>query len=527
MPLVRKHLVLFLFPLLALGCGGVYPKAKAIDPPFVLASSTRAPVTASSAWMDIDPLILSPENQIAWHPLQEESSPPEIPILVVPEKSFASLQAKGERPGDEPPPSSRPPVAQIEEKPEILTDFLPRLNTGPPSEKFLIEKEGNETAREEGDGKAWMEDAFCEKDPRSELPFIYSRVKIEASRLQCLFGSPFFSPFLSSPEDEAHPLGPRRPISEVLTLFPSLLHERVRQFILYFQTQGEEFFSASLARSRVYEPMMKSILREKNLPEELFYLALIESGFKPHAQSKAKATGIWQLMAQTARRFGLQVNRWIDERRDPEKSTQAAAEYLKSLYELFQCWELAAASYNAGEGKILSVIKKTKSQDFWQISRHRYVKQETKKYVPKFLAAVTIARDPKLFGFSNIGESSPLAYEKVLVPPGTRLDRIARAAETGLAVIRLLNPALIKWQTPPNGSPMEIRIPLGKKKAFENNFHVKQNDIAFAKRHRIRPGETLWQIAKRYQINLQDLCEFNQIAPKALIHPGVTLLLPP
>jgi LysM repeat protein len=476
--------------------------------------------------MDIDPLYFSPEIQTTDLSPQENSSLPEIPILFLPEKSLLSFQAKEEIAVDEPPFRSQLPLDQIKEKPQFSRDFLPGPHTEDPSEKFLA-TEGNESATREGDRKASMEGPYCEKNSASQLFFVNSRIKMEASRLQCLFGSPFFSPSLSSPRDEGLSPGRKRPFSEVLALFPSLLHERVRHFIQYFQTHGEEFFSASLARSWVYEPMMKGILREKNLPEELFYLALIESGYKPHAQSNAKATGIWQLMPQTARRFGLQVNRWIDERRDPEKSTQAAAEYLKSLYELFQCWDLAAASYNAGEGKILSAMKKTNSQNFWQISRHRYLKQETKKYVPKFLAVVTIARNPRQFGFSKIEGSPPMAYEKVLVPPGTRLDRIARAAETKLTVLRSLNPALIKWQTPPNGSPLEIRIPLGKKEAFENNFHLKQNDIAFAKKHRIRPGETLWHIARRYQINLRDLCEFNQIAPKALIHPGVTLLLPP
>lgn len=477
--------------------------------------------------MDHDSLIFSAENQVASLPPEEISSPPEIPLLFLPKESVLSFQAKEEMTFDEPPLRSRLPVDQIEENSQISRGALPRPQTGSLSEKFFIGTEGHESASKEGDRKASMEGSSCENDPGSQLPFVSSRIKIEASQLQCLFGSPFFSPALSSPSDEGHPPGRKRPLSEVLTLFPSLLHERVRQFIQYFQTQGEEFFSASLARSRAYEPMMKGILRRKNLPEELFYLALIESGYKPKARSKAKATGIWQLMPQTARRFGLRVNRWIDERLDPEKSTQAAAEYLKSLYELFQCWDLAAASYNAGEGKVLSAMKKTSSQNFWQISRHRYLKQETKKYVPKFLAAVTIARDPKQFGFSIIEVPPPMAYEKVSVPPATRLDRIARAAETELSVIRSLNPALIKWQTPPSGSPLEIRIPLGKKEAFENNFHLKQSDIALAKKHRIRPGETLWHIAKKYQINLQDLCEFNQIAPKALIHPGVTLLLPP
>ena len=526
-PLLAKYSALFFFLLPVLGCGGVYSKARASDSPSFPTSPSEDSVTTFADWMDTDPLIFSPENLTGPLPLQEKSSSPEIPLRGASEKRFLSLQLPEEMGVDEPLPVSSLPIAPIEEKARRSPDVPP----GPPTEILSAKQstgtEGDQNAGEEEKRTASMEDPDCEKPAESQLLFAHSRIQQEASQLQCLFGSPLFSPALSAEAGKERPSGGRRPIAEVLTFFPSLLHERVRQFIQYFQTQGEEFFSASLARSRAYEPMMKRILREKNIPEELFYLALIESGYKPNAQSKAKATGIWQLMAQTARRFGLQVNQWIDERRDPEKSTQAAADYLRSLYELFQCWELAAASYNAGEGKILSVIKKTNSQDFWEISRHRYLKQETKRYVPKFLAAVTIARDPNLFGFADIEDSPRIAYEKVLVPPGTRLDRIARAAETEVGQIRALNPALIKWKTPPNGSPMEIRIPHGKMETFEKNFPLKQDDIALAKRHQIRPGETLWQIAKRYRVNLQDLCEFNQISPKALIRPGATLLLPP
>jgi triphosphoribosyl-dephospho-CoA synthetase len=524
-PLVQKYFALF-FLLPALGCGGVYPKAKASDPSPFLPSVSRDPIITSADGMEIDPLLFSPENPAVRLPLPVKSSS-EIPLRVPSEKRFLSLQLPEEMGVEEPLPSSLLPLASIEEKANWSPEILPRLPAGSLAAKGSDAAEGDQNGGGEEERNASMEDFDGENSTASQPLSIPNRLKDEASRLQRLFGSPLFSPSLSMEAGKEHPSGGGRPIADVLVLFPSLFHERVRQSIQYFQTQGEDFFSASLARSRAYEPMIKHILREKNLPEEFFYLALIESGYKPNAQSKAKATGIWQLMAQTARRFGLQVNQWIDERRDPEKSTRAAAAYLKSLYELFQCWELAVASYNAGEGKILAAIKKSHSQDFWEISKHRYLKQETKKFVPKFLAAVTIARDPHLFGFGNTEDSPRIASEKVLVPPGTRLDRIARAAETELSQIRALNPALIKWKTPPQGAPIEIRIPRGKMQAFEKNFPLKQDDIALAKRHRIRQGETLWQIAKRYQVHLQDLCEFNQITPKALIRPGATLLLPP
>jgi membrane-bound lytic murein transglycosylase D len=316
--------------------------------------------------------------------------------------------------------------------------------------------------------------------------------------------------------------------SQMLSGIPTLLNERVKGFIDFFQNRADGFFTKSLARSQAYEGMMKQIFREKNLPEELFYLALIESGYNPQAESRAKALGIWQFMSKTAKRFGLKVDKWVDERRDPEKSTYAAAEYLKSLHEMFNCWYLATASYNAGEGKILQAMKRAKSQDFWEISQQRYLKRETKEYVPMFLAAMIIAQDPQKYGFSNIDYHLPLMYEKVAVPPGTRLDRIARAAETDLEKIRTLNPSLRKDRTPPEGPCFEVKIPPGKKEVFETNFsQMKIFDPRKSRKHDVRRGETLGQISKKYRIDLRELCEGNQITPKTPIKPGMTLLLPP
>jgi membrane-bound lytic murein transglycosylase D len=309
--------------------------------------------------------------------------------------------------------------------------------------------------------------------------------------------------------------------------FPSLSHQKVEESIGFFQTRADAFFSRALGRSQAYEEMMKKILREKNLPEELFYLALIESGFNPHAFSRAKASGIWQFVGKTAKRFGLKVDKWVDERRDPEKSTYAAAAYLKSLYGMFNNWDLAAASYNAGEGKVLRAMKRANSQDFWEISQHRYLRKETKEYVPMFLAAVAIASEPQKYGFSNIDYHPPLLYEKVMVPPATRLDLIARAAETDLSEIKALNPALKKEKAPPNCAQFEIKLPFGKKAVFEKNFPLLSKKVASkSKKHSVRSGETLSAIAKKHRVPLKDLCQVNGLSPQARIKPGLILSVP-
>jgi len=308
-------------------------------------------------------------------------------------------------------------------------------------------------------------------------------------------------------------------------IFPSMLHEKVDNYISFFQIRADSFFARSLARSTAYADMMKGIFREKGLPEELFYLALIESGFNPTAFSRSKASGIWQFIGKTAKRFGLKVDKWVDERRDPEKSTHAAANYLKSLYGLFNNWDLATAGYNAGEGKILKAMQRAKSQDFWMISQQRYLKKETKEYVPMFLAAVTIAQNPRKYGFQNIEYSPPLVYEKVTVPPGTNLLFIAKAAESDLSHIQALNPALKKGKTPPH-SPFEVKLPPGKKEVFQNNFLTLGQMTAKRKKHRVGKGESLTRIAQKYRVTLQALCDMNDLPPKSRIKPGTLLLLP-
>ncbi len=330
----------------------------------------------------------------------------------------------------------------------------------------------------------------------------------------------------AEPEFQPVPEAGKGPLP-FLSRFPSQLNEKVGMFIDFFQRKANPFFTRSLARSSAYEGMMKKILREKNLPEELFYLALIESGFNPKAFSPAKAGGIWQFISGTAKRFGLKVNPWVDERRDPEKSTYAAAEYLKNLFEIFNSWDLAAAGYNAGEGKVLNALKKTKSQEYWEIAQTRHLKRETKEYVPMFLAAVAIAQDPHKYGFTDIDYHPPLVYEKVLVPPKTSLASIARAARIEVSELQSLNPSLRTGMTPPDAPGFEIKLPPGKREVLEQNIEqLRPASISKSKKHRVRVGETLARVAKRHGVKIEDLCESNGLSPKSRLKPGSFLVLP-
>jgi membrane-bound lytic murein transglycosylase D len=308
---------------------------------------------------------------------------------------------------------------------------------------------------------------------------------------------------------------------------PIVINQRVEHFILYFQTTAKKIFANWLARSERYIPFMRNLLREGGLPEDLVYMALIESGFSPYAYSRMKASGPWQFIYFTGKRYGLKVNWWVDERRDPEKSTIAAAKYLKDLYDLFECWYLAAAGYNAGEGKIINAMKRYRTEDFWELTKYRYLKRETKDYVPQMIAAALIAKDPEKYGFVGIEYQEPLRYEKASVPAVTDLRLIAKACEASIEELKDLNPELLRWCTPPDSQPYEIRIPFGKKDLFLKNFEAlpRQDRFQF-KSHIVRKGDTLGGIARYYRVDLEPILELNRLKRSSLLSVGMNLIIP-
>jgi membrane-bound lytic murein transglycosylase D len=308
---------------------------------------------------------------------------------------------------------------------------------------------------------------------------------------------------------------------------PIVINGKVEQYIHYFQTTIRHKFVTWLSRSEKYIPFMKNLLKEHGLPEDLVYMSLIESGFNPYAYSRAKAVGLWQFMTLTGKRYGLRVNWWVDERRDPEKSTIAAARYLKDLYDMFACWYLAAAGYNAGEYKIINAIKRYRTEDFWKLTNYRYLKRETKDYVPLMIAAALVAKEPEKYGFTDVEYQEPLRYEKVKVPPLTDLSPIAKACEISLEEIKDLNPELRRGVTPPNETEYEIKIPHGKKDLFLENFEAMQPLEKFQfKTHLVKKGETLKGIAKYYRVDLEPLLEINHLNKTSPVSKGMILFIP-
>jgi len=312
--------------------------------------------------------------------------------------------------------------------------------------------------------------------------------------------------------------------------FPIVINDQVEYFVDYFQTKLRSRFSLWIGRSTRYMSMMKKILREHNLPEDLIYLAMIESGFSTKAYSRAHAVGPWQFIRETGARYGLQVNSWVDERKDPIKSTRAAAQYLSDLYNRFGSWYLAAAGYNAGEGKISRALAMYNAQNFWEITaeNRRYIKEETKQYVPKMIAAALIAKEPEKYGFPKIHYQPPLAFDEVTVPGNVELKDVAAACGVDVDTIVDLNPELKRWLTPPGASSYTLRIPEGNKEKLMENFAqlIKPKPLVTYAEHRVKKGERLASIAKRYGVKAGVIAKANRIKTGKRLNPGLVLLIP-
>jgi hypothetical protein len=241
-------------------------------------------------------------------------------------------------------------------------------------------------------------------------------------------------------------------------------HPRVDDYVARFQTDLRGSFSQALLRSGRYVPRMSSILEKEGLPQELAYLPLIESGFRTQAVSRAGAVGPWQFIRRTGQRYGLRIDQYVDERRDPVKSTHAAARYFRDLYEMFGNWHLSLAAYNTGEAKIGRILGKGDADDFWQMSDRGYLYQETENYVPQFLAALHIAEEPQAYGFEPPDDVTE-HYDLVNIKKSLSLSTVAQLSGTSTDAIKELNPALHRGVVPPQG--YAVRLPKGTKATFQ------------------------------------------------------------
>ncbi len=311
--------------------------------------------------------------------------------------------------------------------------------------------------------------------------------------------------------------------------FPITMNSRVEGWIDYFTGRGRPHMERYLGRSSRYIPLMKQILKREGMPEDLVYLALIESGFNLRAKSRAKAVGPWQFIKATGRRYGLRVDGWLDERQDPVRSTEAAASYLKDLYLMFESWYLAAAAYNAGEYKILRSIGATKSNNFWTIAQTSHLRRETKDYVPKLIAAAIIAKNPEKYGFDGISYLEPLEYETVPVRFSVSLKKISELVDAPEEEIHDLNPHLRRAVVPPGVGTFELRVPVGSRALVERAVATMNTDLTngdSTKEYTVRRGDNLNSIARKFGVKKNELASINNLGLKEKLEPGTTVLLP-
>ena len=311
---------------------------------------------------------------------------------------------------------------------------------------------------------------------------------------------------------------------------------RVEHYVRMFTGPAKDRIAARLELGTRYEPMIRAKMREGGIPEDMYYLALVESGFDPNAYSRAAAVGMWQFMTSTARDMGMRVDWWVDERRDPMKSTSAAVRFLKGLREQFGSLYLAAAAYNGGPGRIARGLTRyaddldgTTGDDlFFALAEKNYLRNETREYVPQLIAAALIAKDPERYDM-KIGHLAPYGYDSVRVGPSTPLAAVAHAASEKLSSIQELNPHVLRGITPPKDS-FFVRLPVGSADGFADAFAClpKSERVGF-RTVESKKGESFGSLAKKEGLTSRQLAQFN---PKAKtlksgnLAPGQTILVP-
>lgn len=308
---------------------------------------------------------------------------------------------------------------------------------------------------------------------------------------------------------------------------PIVVNDAVLRVVAAFQSHTlHDKITAGLERSGRYVPMIQQVFAEEGLPKDLAMIAFIESSFLPHALSNQSAHGIWQFMPRTGRQYGLKSNGIVDERRDPEKATRAAARYLAYLHEIFGDWYLAMAAYNAGEGKILRAMDRTGARDFWELAATNAIRAQTKNYVPAFLASVLISKNPSHYGFHVVLEP-PLEHERVVLDRPVSLDHLARGAALPVGDLTDLNPELRSLVTPHQPEGYELKIPPGMSEEILAAFAAAPTSPPPEfKTHVAKKGETLRRIARRYGVSVASVASANSLSARARVSRGQEIMIP-
>jgi membrane-bound lytic murein transglycosylase D len=318
----------------------------------------------------------------------------------------------------------------------------------------------------------------------------------------------------------------QRELGSVRSDLPLVSNDYVDGVLTYFQGRGRAYIETILQREGLYQPLISQVLRKEGLPQDLIYLAAGESAFKPLAVSRKGARGIWQFMLGTGELYGLKKDRWVDERFDPVKSTDAAARHLKDLYQQFGDWFLAMAAYDSGPLNVQRAIEKTGYADYWKLRELHALPKETENYVPIFLAIAMIAKDPQAYGF-NVQPDPPLQADQVVVGVPTDLRLVAQLIDKPVDELVRLNPCLLRWTTPANNSQFVLNLPAGTKDLYEAGIAaVPPERRIWWRIHKVEEGETLSSIARKFHISRVALANVNQIGHEDPLEPGESVVLP-
>jgi len=351
--------------------------------------------------------------------------------------------------------------------------------------------------------------------------------------------------FYSQPKASIYPPSVFRHSEETLLESPSPkwtlpipYHPVVDAWVKRFSEKNHRCFQAELDRAYPYTASAQEIFARKGLPKDLIYVALIESGFCPIARSHAKAVGMWQIMSKTAIRFGLEQDKWVDERRHPMKAAQAAANYLSLLYDKFGSWSLALAAYNAGENAVRGALEKSGLQTFWDLMENGCLPSETCDYVPKVFAAIRIIRNPDLYGFHLDTGHFIARHETVCVPGGLKLSWVGKQIGVSKKLLQNFNPELCKSTTPPGSSSYELCLPAGRGDDLltalarhpvpleKPGKAADAPQLSAFKSYRVKSGDTWSTLARKHKCSVTALAALNGVKASRPLKAGQALKLP-
>ncbi len=428
----------------------------------------------------------------------------------------------------------------IEKKFEPTTSHLKRANlTFEQGKKFLLDGniEGSkyyfdrtinillDSNSIELNNKKYL-DYYVNKISEIELNYLKSNEIKNSTQQKAFLDEVISTPLFNLSEKEISQFKKKMNKKQPKYSIPIVVNSKVISFLKAFQNIKHNSIQRAIYRSQKYIEEFKRILRDNEVPEDLAYLPIIESGFRTKAVSRARAKGIWQFMASTARMFGLRVDWVVDERLDPIKSTHAAAEYLKSLFEEYGDWYIALACYNGGTRRVNKAIKRLKTKDFFNIARSRYIRRETRNYVPAFLASLIIVKSPEEYGFNSDITYTTENTKIIKIPSPVDLNTVSLKSKIPYSKLKELNPELIRHFTPFNKKYYFLRVPESTDEASILELkRLPPQKKYFVGWYKVKRGDNLYAIARKFGTSVKKIKRVNKLRSN-LIKPGKQLLIP-